>query len=564
MTATMCHELSTSPVRLAREDLDLRVLSDAICTMPRVAEAAVARALDDAGRELVVAWIVPACPDAPSADDLLDELDRILSAQMPPDAIVLLNALPRTPDGALDRARLPRPEWLFAASRRPGTLREELLCTLFASVLNLPDIGVMDNFFECGGHSLLATRLVNRIQSLLRCDVGVRDLFEAPSVAELAARIGPVPPPIIDAYAAGGVVAGSLAMVVPLWATLDRQALGQALADLALRHPALRCPGAEAGPPTSVHSVDRIEPAQALRLGRELGRPVTGAWPWQVTLLSTPEDTHALRIDVDAARVDVHSLDVLRRDLTRAYAARAAGVEPVWELTAGSAPQSAAARLARPAPRAWEFAVRPFDMPADLHASLRSVARARDTSFSLLVQVLAGLVVARLSGQSSAAVLRLSAGRDGGEGTDAVGAFDDPVALQIETDGLPSVTPALARVTCQAMAPTGGGLPSGAAALPLVRVSPSSLDSQAAASDAWVDLGSLGVDLFVDLVEHFDADGEPAGVGGAIAYDRLRAGDTWTAAFADGLIQLARGAASETAAPTDRAAHRFTSLPGGA
>jgi hypothetical protein len=566
MTAAMFLKHSASQGAFAGEDADLRTIGDAVRTMPRVSEAAATWASDDAGRKLAIAWIVPQRPDAPSADDLLDELDRILSNQVPLDAIVLLNALPRTQDGTLDRARLPRPEWLFAARRYPRTLREELLCSLFATVLDLPDIGVTDNFFECGGHSLLATRLVNRIQSTLRCEVGVRDLFEAPSVAELAARIGHMAPrpPVIDANAATGVVVGALAMLVPLCAALDHRALTLALSDLALRHAALRGPGGEVVPPVAVHTMDRFDPALALRFGRERGSNLPGAWPWQATLFSTPEGTHALRIDADAARLDVHSLDVLRRDLSQAYAARAAGIEPVWELTADLPPRFISARPPIRAPRVWEFAMRSFDMPTGLHASLRSAARAWGTSFSLLVQTLVALVVARLSAQRSATVLRLSAGRDGGEVDDAVGAFDDPVALQIDANDLPSVETALIRVTRDALAGAGGGLASGARVLPLVRVSLESRDRDAAASKAWVDLGALGVDLFVDLAERLDADGEPAGVSGAIAYDRLRTGDIWTYAFAHGLIELAIRVASEKGKPVAGTAHRFSDVPGDA
>ncbi|HEV2678966.1 MAG TPA: amino acid adenylation domain-containing protein, partial [Rhodanobacter sp.] len=140
---------------------------------------------DRAEQKQLVAYVVAASLDV---NALRTQLAQRLPDYMLPAAFVALEALPLNPNGKLDRKALPAPDFTPTTQRAPRTPEESVLAELFAEVLGLEHVGINDNFFELGGHSLLAIRLVARIRQTMQNDMPIQALFEAPTVATLAAR----------------------------------------------------------------------------------------------------------------------------------------------------------------------------------------------------------------------------------------------------------------------------------------------------------------------------------------------------------------------------------------
>jgi amino acid adenylation domain-containing protein/non-ribosomal peptide synthase protein (TIGR01720 family) len=155
---------------------------------PGVAAAAVVARSARGGRGRYLAGYVLA-PAGSLPEGLREYVAATLPDVMVPSAFVALEAFPLMPNGKLDRAALPEPQFGGGRYRAPRTADEAMLCQLFAEVLGEQRVGIDDDFFLLGGHSLLATRLVNQIRAALGAEVRIRQVFDSPTVAELARHV---------------------------------------------------------------------------------------------------------------------------------------------------------------------------------------------------------------------------------------------------------------------------------------------------------------------------------------------------------------------------------------
>ena len=110
---------------------------------------------------------------------------------MVPAHVVLLGAMPLTPNGKVDREKLPVPDMSAVNPHyeTPATPAEAVVADIWTELLGMEKVGRHDNFFALGGHSLLVVQLVNRLQSLFEVRMVVRELFEAPTVAGITAKL---------------------------------------------------------------------------------------------------------------------------------------------------------------------------------------------------------------------------------------------------------------------------------------------------------------------------------------------------------------------------------------
>ncbi|WTC60260.1 amino acid adenylation domain-containing protein [Streptomyces cellulosae] len=322
------------------------------------------------GDRRLVGYLVARPGAALDVDDVRRHVAGRLPGYMVPTALTVVESLPLTANGKLDRAALPEPSAPTSTGKRAaGTVREQILQGLFAETLGLPDVGIDDDFFALGGHSLLAIRLINRIRTVLDADVHVRALFEAPTVAALAAGLGKaagrkrpelrpvVPRPenlplspgqwrlwfLDQLEGASGV--WNDPMVTRIEGELDLAALRASARDLVARHESLR----------TVFAEHDGEPVQRVLSPEEAGMDVlvTHCTPDEVAGVVTAESVRPFRLAQDIPirlhliehgageytlvmvlhhiAMDGSSMRPLYRDLSLAYAARRDGRAPDWE-----------------------------------------------------------------------------------------------------------------------------------------------------------------------------------------------------------------------------------------
>ena len=177
-------------VKLRGFRIELGEVAAALRRHRHVAEAVATLREDRIGHPRLVGYVVAKPGQAVSPRAVRAQAARLLPEYMVPTQVVELAHIPLTPNGKLDRAALPAPQIRAGhQGRRPATPTEEVLCTLFAEVLELPSVGVEDNFFEIGGDSLLAATLAGRVRAVLGLELPVRALFDVPTAAAVARRL---------------------------------------------------------------------------------------------------------------------------------------------------------------------------------------------------------------------------------------------------------------------------------------------------------------------------------------------------------------------------------------
>ncbi|MCR8574596.1 non-ribosomal peptide synthetase [Streptomyces sp. Isolate_219] len=350
--------------------IELGEIEAAIGATGLVAEALVT--VHDAaatGRRLVAYVTGVGDAETPDPAALRELLGASLPDYMVPSAVVVLEQWPLTPNGKVDRDRLPAPDYASeSGGRAPRDSTEESLTALFADVLGLPAVTIDDSFFHLGGHSLLATRLISRIRTTLHAEIPLRALFEHPTVAELAPRLTtahtartpltattprpahlPLSPAQRRLWFAYRLEGPSPTYNIPhalrLTGPLDHPALTEALADLTARHETLRTriTEHEGEPHQTVLPADQARPGLPLLntaedhlphlLAEQATHPfdLTHENPLRATLYRLGEHEHVLLLLMHHIAGDGWSIAPLLKDLATAYTARHRGTAPAWQ-----------------------------------------------------------------------------------------------------------------------------------------------------------------------------------------------------------------------------------------
>jgi acyl carrier protein len=184
-------------VKIRGHRIELGEIETVLGENPAVREAVVTAAADAGGHQVLVAYIRFRDGESAAADEAVDELRQALEKKLPeymtPSAFVFLDEFPLTPNGKVDRKRLPHPEaerprlkQAYAAPRNPT---EESLAEIWQQALGVERVGVHDNFFELGGHSLSTVQITFRIRREFNVEFPLQTLLRVPTIAGLAREI---------------------------------------------------------------------------------------------------------------------------------------------------------------------------------------------------------------------------------------------------------------------------------------------------------------------------------------------------------------------------------------
>ena len=356
-------------VKIRGVRIELGEIETVIARLVNVAKAVVAVHEGARGDKLLVAYVVPADTSAGlDVADLRAQAAKSLPGYMVPAAFMVLDSLPVTTSGKVDRKALPAPDFPASAARaEPRNPQEDILCRAFADVLGLPTVGIHDNFFELGGHSLLMTRLSARIGAALDVRIPIATLFDAPTVAEVAKLLaaGYTAQPVLRPVPHGNLLplawpqrglwflhrlegpspTYNIPDVQRLSGPLDKEALRAALLDIVARHEALRTIFVEHDSEPYQQIVgadaigDRLEIVQVTE--EELDAAVESAVRYSFDLASEPPfrwwlfefgpTDFVMVMIIHHIASDGWSMAPLCQEIAIAYTARIQDAGPDWE-----------------------------------------------------------------------------------------------------------------------------------------------------------------------------------------------------------------------------------------
>ncbi|MGV0607792.1 amino acid adenylation domain-containing protein, partial [Mycolicibacterium sp. XJ1904] len=353
-------------VKIRGYRIELGEVQTALAALDGVDQVVVTAREDRPGDKRLVAYITGTAEPA----GLRAALAEQLPPYMVPAAVVTMDALPLTVNGKLDTRALPEPDYPDTDQQRtPGSAVEEILAGIFAHVLGVARVGVDDSFFELGGDSLSAMRLVAAINRSLDSSVTVRTVFDAPTVAQLALRIGdeasgldplvaverPLEVPLSFAQARlwfidqlqGASPVYNMTAALRLDGHLEIDSLGAAFTDVVDRHESLRTlfTDVDGRPRQVVVPVERVDVDYRVidatgwstaRLDEAVSATARATFdlateiPLRATLFRLADDEHVLVAVVHHIAADGWSIAPFVRDLGVAYASRCAGQAPGW------------------------------------------------------------------------------------------------------------------------------------------------------------------------------------------------------------------------------------------
>ena len=168
--------------------IELGEIESALAAHPAV-RAAVVLAREDVPGEKRLAAYAATHSLAPSVNELRDYLKKRMPDYMVPSAFFILEQLPLTPHGKIDRTALPAPDSGDTLRVEPATEVENKVADIVASLLGIDHVDPQENFFDLGGHSLLGAQLIARVRAAFGINLPLRKVFEAATVSELSAEI---------------------------------------------------------------------------------------------------------------------------------------------------------------------------------------------------------------------------------------------------------------------------------------------------------------------------------------------------------------------------------------